>query len=158
MEEVKLDYNFYMKEAYNQASLAKDLLEVPIGCVIVHNNKIIGKDFNRRNTMKNSLFHAEIGAINQACNALNDWRLEDCTIFVTVEPCPMCAGAILQARIPTLVYGAKNKKAGCCGSILNLLDDDRFNHKVEIIHGVMEQECSAIMVDFFANLRTGKNF
>jgi len=148
-----LDYSFYMKEAYEQAKQAKGFMEVPIGCVIVYNGEIIAKDFNKRNTMKNALCHAEVGAINQACEVLGDWRLENCTMFVTVEPCPMCAGAILQARIPKLVYGTKNKKAGCCGSILNILNDDRFNHKVEIIHGVMEEECAAIMVDFFASLR-----
>lgn len=156
MEEVNLDYDLYMKEAYLQAKIAKDLMEVPIGCVIVHNNKIIGKGYNKRNTNKNALYHAEIIAINEACNFLGDWRLEDCTLFVTVEPCPMCAGAMLQARVQKLVYGTKNKKAGCCGSILNILQDNRFNHIVDITHGVMEEECSSIMTEFFTSLRNKK--
>lgn len=156
MEEVNLDNIFYMKEAYLQAKYARDLMEVPIGSVIVHNNKIIGKGFNKRNTKKNALYHAEMVAINEACSFFGDWRLENCTLFVTVEPCPMCAGAMLQARIQSLVYGTKNKKAGCCGSILNILQNDRFNHRVDITHGIMEEECSNIMTDFFTTLRNKK--
>lgn len=151
-----MDYKLYMKEAYKQAELAKEIMEVPIGCIIVYKDKIIGKGFNKRNTMKNSLYHAEIIAINEACNTLGDWRLEDCILFVTVEPCPMCAGAILQARIKKLVYGTTSKKAGCCGSIVNILDNDSFNHKVEVVRGVLEDECSEIISNFFYNLRNKK--
>ena len=149
-----MDYEFYMKLAYNQAEIARDIMEVPIGCVIVFKDEVIGKGYNKRNTMKNTLYHAEICAINEACTFLSDWRLEDCTMFVTVEPCPMCAGAILQSRIKTLVFGATSKKAGCCGSILNILDNDSFNHKVEVINGVLEKECSNIMSKFFNGLRS----
>ena len=127
---------------------AYEIDEVPIGCIIVYNNEIISYGYNQRNSKKNSLKHAEIIAINNACNVIGDWRLENCTLFVTVEPCPMCAGAILQSRIDTVVFGAKNKKAGCCGSILNLLDNDKFNHKVKIIDGMLLDECSNLMKKF----------
>ncbi len=148
-----MNYEFFMKEAYNQALKAYEIDEVPIGCIIVYNNEIISYGYNQRNSKKNSLKHAEIIAINNACNVIGDWRLENCTLFVTVEPCPMCAGAILQSRIDTVVFGAKNKKAGCCGSILNLLDNDKFNHKVKIIDGILLDECSNLMKKFFKNLR-----
>jgi tRNA(adenine34) deaminase len=148
-----MDYDFFMNEAYEQALIAMDNNEIPIGCVIVFENKIIAKGFNQRNKNKNSLHHAEIIAINKACEYIKDWRLEECTLFVTVEPCPMCAGAILQARIKTLVFATHNKKAGCCGSILNLLDNDKFNHKVDIITGIMQQQCSNLMSDFFKTIR-----
>lgn len=144
-----MDYEYYMKKAIEQAKIAYSLDEIPIGCVIIKDDEIIAEDYNKRNTMKNALGHAEIGAINKACEALGDWRLEECTLFVTIEPCPMCAGAILQARIPRVVFGAKNKKAGCCGSILNILNDDRFNHKAEIFEGILEEECALLMTDFF---------
>jgi len=143
----------YMNEALKEAQLAFELGEVPIGCIIVHKNKIIGQGHNRRITEKNVLYHAEIIAIDQACAHLGDWRLEDCRLYVTIEPCPMCAGAILQARVPVVIYGAKNPKAGCAGSILNLLDDSRFNHRSEIISGVCEDECAALMKGFFLRFR-----
>ena len=144
-----------MKEAYKEAQLAFNLEEVPIGCVIwsEENNKIIGRGYNRRATEKNVLYHAEMIAIDQACRFLDDWRLEHCRLYVTVEPCPMCAGAILQARVPVVVYGAKNPKAGCVGSIYNLLDDDRFNHRAEIITGVFEENCAELMREFFRRFR-----
>jgi len=148
-----LDYEKYMQIALGQAKIASELLEVPIGCVIVHGDSIIATGYNQRNTNKNPLHHAEILAIDTACKHLGDWRLEDCTIFVTVEPCPMCAGAILQARIAKLVYGAKNSKAGSVNSIQNILENDMYNHKVEVISGVMEEECGEIMSNFFTGLR-----
>ncbi len=150
-----MDYTFFMKEAYELARAAYDANEVPIGAAIVFNDQIIGRGYNLRTTKKNSLYHAEIIAINEACEFMGDWRLENCTLFVTVEPCPMCAGAIVQARIPTVVFGTKNKKAGCAGSILNILEEPRFNHQVQTISGVMADECSSLMSDFFKNFRKG---
>lgn len=144
-----MNYECYMKKAIEQAKIAYSLDEIPIGCIIVKDDVIIAEACNKRNTMKNALGHAEIEAINKACKVVGDWRLEECTLFVTVEPCSMCAGAILQARIPRVVFGAKNKKAGCCGSILNILNDDRFNHKAEIFEGILEEECALLMTDFF---------
>ena len=143
----------YMKEAYKEALLAFELSEVPIGCIIVYQSEIIGQGYNRRITEKNVLRHAEIIAIEQACAYMGDWRLEDCRLYVTVEPCPMCAGAILQARIPFVIYGAKNPKAGCAGSILNLLNDPRFNHQAEVISGIYEEECADLMRKFFKRFR-----
>lgn len=143
----------YMKEALKQAKKAYALGEVPIGCVIVHEGKIIGRGYNRRNTDKNTLAHAEITAINKASKRIGDWRLEDCTLYVTLEPCQMCAGAIVQARIPEVVMGCMNPKAGCAGSILNILDMPQFNHQVSVTRGVLEQECSAILKTFFSELR-----
>ena len=152
-----MDYNFFMKEALKEAVKAYNINEVPIGCVIVHNDKIISKGYNKRNSEKNALKHAEIIAIDKACKIIGDWRLEGCTLFVTVEPCPMCAGAILQSRIDTVVFGAKNSKAGCCGSILNILDNNSFNHKVNIVEGVMVEDCSILMKQFFKDLRRKDN-
>jgi len=142
-----------MSKALEQARRAFDNGEVPIGCVIVHDGQIIGFAANERATRKNVLYHAEIMAIDQACIALGDWRLEDCTLYVTLEPCPMCAGAIVQARIPTVVYGAKSPKAGCAGSILDILNEPRFNHRVDVIEGVLEEECAGLMSEFFARFR-----
>ncbi|MCL2753004.1 MAG: tRNA adenosine(34) deaminase TadA [Defluviitaleaceae bacterium] len=142
-----------MEKAIEQAQKAAEKKEVPIGCVIVHGGGIIGAGYNLRNTKGNALAHAEIIAINEACEHLGDWRLENCTIYVTVEPCPMCAGAILQARIPRLVYGAASPKAGAAGSLINLLQDKRYNHVVDITKGVLEQSCSKILTDFFATIR-----
>ncbi len=143
----------YMREALKQAQKAYSLGEVPIGCVIVHEGKIIGRGYNRRNTDKNTLSHAEINAIKKASKAIGDWRLEECTIYVTLEPCQMCAGAIVQARIPEAVIGCMNPKAGCAGSILNILEMPEFNHQVTVIRGIMEQECSEMLKTFFAELR-----
>lgn len=146
----------YMKEAIRQANKALKLDEVPIGCVIVYDGKIIGRGYNRRNTDKSTLAHAEIIAIKKASKALGDWRLEECTMYVTLEPCQMCAGAIVQARIPKVIIGSMNPKAGCCGSILNLLEEERFNHQVQVERGVLEEECSAMLTDFFKELRKKK--
>ena len=146
----------YMKEAIRQAHKAWKLGEVPIGCVIVRDGKIIARGYNRRNTDKNTLAHAELQAIRKASRAAGDWRLEDCTIYVTLEPCQMCAGAIVQASIPRLVIGSRNPKAGCAGSVLNLLQVPAFNHQVEITEGVLEEECSLMLTNFFRDLREKK--
>jgi len=151
-----MDDIFYMSKALAEARRAFDLGEVPIGCVIVHDGQVIGRAANERAARKNVLYHAEIMAINQACEAIGDWRLEDCRLYVTLEPCPMCAGAIVQARIPVVVYGAKSPKAGCAGSILDILNEPRFNHRVEVIQGVCEDECAALMSDFFLRFREKK--
>ncbi|MCL2200282.1 MAG: tRNA adenosine(34) deaminase TadA [Defluviitaleaceae bacterium] len=148
-----MDDVFYMKEALTEARRGFELNEVPIGCVIVHDGKIIGRAANERATRKNVLHHAEITAINQACEVIGDWRLEDCRIYITLEPCPMCAGAIVQARIPVVVFGANSPKAGCAGSVLDILNEPRFNHRCEVISGVCEEECSALMSEFFARFR-----
>ncbi|HAY02808.1 MAG TPA: tRNA adenosine(34) deaminase TadA [Lachnospiraceae bacterium] len=146
----------FMKQAVKQAKKAYDKLETPIGCVIVHEDKIIARGYNKRNMKKNTLAHAEILAINKASKVLGDWRLEDCTMYVTLEPCPMCAGAIVQARIPRVVIGSMNPKAGCAGSVLNLLQQDGLNHQVETTKGVLAEECSGLMTSFFRELRKKK--
>ena len=138
---MKSEDEIYMKEAIKQAKKAYKIEEVPIGCVIVHNGTVIARGYNRRNIDKNTLSHAELIAIKKASKVLGDWRLEDCTMYVTLEPCQMCSGAIVQSRLKRVVIGCMNPKAGCAGSILNLLDMDKFNHKVEITSGVMEAEC-----------------
>ena len=143
----------FMKQALLQAKKAKELGEVPIGCVIVQDGKVIGRGYNRRNTDKSTLSHAEITAIRKASKKLNDWRLEECTLYVTLEPCQMCAGAIVQARVKEVVIGAMNPKAGCAGSILNLFSMKQFNHQVQTTYGVCEAECSQILKQFFAGLR-----
>lgn len=143
----------FMREALRQAKKAYALGEVPIGCVIVHEGKIIGRGYNRRNTDKNALAHAEITAMKRASKVIGDWRLEECTLYVTLEPCQMCAGAIVQARIPKVVMACMNPKAGCAGSILNILDMPQFNHQAEAVRGVMEEECAALLKTFFKELR-----
>lgn len=143
----------YMKEAIRQARKAYALGEVPIGCVIVHDGKIIGRGYNRRNTDKSTLSHAEILAIKRASKVIGDWRLEECTLYVTLEPCQMCAGAIVQARIPRVVMACMNPKAGCAGSVLNILDMPEFNHQVESVRGILEEECSRLLKTFFKELR-----
>ena len=146
----------YMKEALRLARKAYKNGDVPIGCVIVYEDKIIGRGYNRRNADKTTLAHAEILAIKKASKYMGDWRLEGCRMYVTLEPCQMCAGAILQARIPEIVIGCMNPKAGCAGSVINLLDMDGFNHRVDITKGVLEEESGRLMKDFFADLRAGK--
>ncbi len=143
----------YMKEAIRQARKAWKIQETPIGCVIVKDETIIARGYNRRNTEKNTLAHAELQAIRWACRAVGDWRLEDCTMYITLEPCQMCAGAIIQARIPRVVIGSRNPKAGCAGSVLNLLQVPQFNHQAELTEGVLERECSEMMTGFFRELR-----
>ena len=143
----------YMKQALKQAKKAYDIDEVPIGCVIVQDGKIIARGYNRRNTDKSVLAHAEIAAISKACKKTGDWRLEDCTLYVTLEPCQMCAGAIVQARIPKVVIGAMNPKAGCAGSVLDLLHVPKFNHQVETYSGILGEECSTMLSEYFRRLR-----
>lgn len=143
----------YMRLALAQAKKAYKLGEVPIGCVIVYEGRIIGRGYNRRNTDKNTLCHAELAAIRKASRIMGDWRLEGCTMYVTLEPCQMCAGACVQARIDRVVIGCMSPKSGCAGSVINLLQMDEFNHKVEITEGVLEEECSSILTDFFEQLR-----
>ena len=146
----------FMKEAIRQAKKARALEEVPIGCVIVCQGKIIARGYNRRNTDKNTLSHAELNAIRKASKKLGDWRLEGCTMYVTLEPCQMCAGALVQSRIDEVVIGSMNPKAGCAGSVLNLLEMDGFNHKVVVTKGVLQEECSRMLSDFFRELREKK--
>ena len=146
----------YMKEALKLAKKAYAVNEVPIGCVIVYNDKIIARGYNRRNTDKNPMAHAELIAIKKASRILNDWRLEGCTIYITLEPCQMCAGAIVQARITNAVIGSMNKKAGCAGSILNILEMKEFNHRVNVTRHVLDEECSTLLSSFFTKLRIEK--
>lgn len=146
----------YMRQAIHQARKAEALGEVPIGCVIEYEGKIIGRGYNRRMADKTVLAHAEIIAIRKACKKMGDWRLESCTMYVTLEPCPMCAGAIVQARIPTVVIGSMNPKAGCAGSVMDLLHEEGFNHQAETRTQVLGEECSAMLTDFFRELRKKK--
>ena len=146
----------YMRAAIRQAKRAYAINEVPIGCVIVRGGKIIARGYNRRNTDKNTLSHAELTAIKKAAKKCGDWRLEDCTMYVTLEPCPMCAGAIVQSRMERVVIGAKNPKAGCAGSVVNLLQMEGFNHQAEVSFGLLEEECSALLSSFFRQLREEK--
>lgn len=142
----------YMKKALEEAQKAAVESEVPVGAVIVYKDKIIAKGKNRRENSKNALFHAEIEAINNACNELNSWRLIDCTLYVTLEPCPMCAGAIINSRISEIVYGASDPKAGSCGSVIDLFALP-YNHKPIVTGGILKDECAKILTDFFKNLR-----
>ena len=148
-----MEHEIYMREAVNEAKKAFELDETPIGAVIVQDGKIIGRGYNRRNSEKNPLCHAEIIAINEAAKYIGDWRIENCTIYVTVEPCPMCAGAIVQARVDRVVIGSMNAKAGCAGSVLNVLQEKRFNHQVEMTKDVLHDECSSMLSGFFRELR-----
>lgn len=143
----------FMREAIKQAKKAYAIDEVPIGCVIVYEGKIIARGYNRRTTDKNTLSHAELNAIRKASKKLGDWRLDDCEMYVTLEPCQMCAGAIVQARIKRVYIGCMNPKAGCAGSVLNLLQVEKFNHQVEIETGILEEECSGMIKEFFRELR-----
>ena len=146
----------YMKAALREAKKAYALQEVPIGCVIVYEGKIIARGYNRRNTDKLTLAHAELMAIKKASKKLGDWRLEGCTMYVTLEPCQMCAGAIVQARMDEVVIGCMNAKAGSAGSVINILDMKAFNHQVRITKGVLEEECSTMLSQFFKELREKK--
>ena len=146
----------FMKAALVQAKKAAAIGETPIGCVIVLDGQIIARGYNRRNTEGNTLAHAELTAIRRACKKTGDWRLEWCTMYVTLEPCQMCAGALVQSRIDEVVIGARNPKAGCAGSVLNLLQEPAFNHQVKITDGVMEAECRDLLQVFFRELREKK--
>ena len=146
----------FMKAAIREAKKAGKIQEVPIGCVIVSDGKIIARGYNRRNIDKNTRAHAELSAIKRASKKLGDWRLEGSTMYVTLEPCQMCAGAIVQSRMDKVVIGSMNPKAGCAGSLLNLLQFPAFNHQAELVTGVLEEECSALLSDFFRELREQK--
>lgn len=157
MEE-KSQYNpKFMAEAIRQAKKAAALDETPVGAVIVHQGKIIARGYNKRETKKNCLCHAELSAINKACKALGGWRLPECDMYVTLEPCPMCSGAIISARIDNLYFGAYDKKSGCAGSKINLFESGMFNYNVNVTGGQMEKECSQIISSFFKALRSRKN-
>ena len=151
-EEEKQDIK-YMRAALAQARKAYALGEVPIGCVIVYEGRIIGRGYNRRNTDKTPLAHAEITAIKKAGKYMKDWRLEGCKLYVTLEPCQMCSGAIVQARIPEVIMAAENPKAGCAGSVMDILNNPEFNHQVKVKKGVLQEECSALLKEFFVELR-----
>ncbi len=153
MREKMTEQQRYMKEALRLAKKAASIGEVPIGCVIVYEGKIIGQGYNRRTIDKNTLSHAELNAIRKASKYMGDWRLENCDIYITLEPCQMCSGAIIQARMRKVYIGCMNPKAGCAGSILNLLQMPQFNHQVEIEIGILEEECSSILKNFFKELR-----
>ncbi len=153
MREKMTEQQRYMKEALRLAKKAASIGEVPIGCVIVYEGKIIGRGYNRRTIDKNTLSHAELNAIRKASKYMGDWRLENCDIYITLEPCQMCSGAIIQARMRKVYIGCMNPKAGCAGSILNLLQMPQFNHQVEIETGILEEECSSILKNFFKELR-----
>ena len=142
----------FMDQALALAAQAAAEGEVPVGCVIVRNGQIVGRGRNRRETAKTALGHAEIEAIADACRNLGGWRLWDCTLYVTLEPCPMCAGAIINARIDEVRYGAREEKSGCCGSVLNLFEE-RFNHHPRIYGGLLLQDCQALLTQFFGSLR-----
>ena len=143
----------FMKKALHQAKRAAAIGEIPIGCVIVRDGKVIARGFNQRRSKKTTLAHAEMIAVDKASRKLGDWRLEGCTMYVTLEPCQMCSGALVQSRIDRVVIGTMNPKAGCAGSILNLLRMPEFNHQVEITTGVLQEECSRVLQDFFKDLR-----
>ncbi|MET3683791.1 tRNA(adenine34) deaminase [Alkalibacillus flavidus] len=146
----------FMDEAIKQAKQAEAIGEVPIGAVIVYQGDVIATGYNRRESNQLGTSHAEMIAIEEANRHIGSWRLEDCTLYVTLEPCPMCAGAIVQSRIPHVVYGAKDPKAGCAGTLMNLLEESRFNHQATVEHGVKEAECAALLTDFFRQLRERK--
>jgi len=153
MKQILSEDEKYMKMALRLAKKAADLGEVPIGCVIVYDGKVIARGYNRRTMDKSTLSHAEIIAIKKASKVLGDWRLEGCTMYVTLEPCQMCAGAIIQARMDKVVIGCMNAKAGCAGSVLNILEHEKFNHQAVVERGILEEECSVILKDFFLSLR-----
>jgi len=147
----------YMRYAVHEAERALETGEVPVGCVIIHDGHIIGKAHNQRETLQDPTAHAEILAITQAAAHLKSWRLENTKLFVTLEPCPMCAGAIILARIPEVYFGAYDPKAGVCGTLMNLLDDDRFNHKPTVTPGVLAEECGGLLSGFFRDIRERQN-
>lgn len=147
----------FMRKALGEARKAACAGDVPIGCVLVRSGRIIARGYNRRNADKNVLSHAEVSAIRKACKKLGDWRLEECVLYVTLEPCPMCAGAIVQARIPRVVMGCANPKAGCAGSVLDMLHQPGFNHQTETEMGILGEECSLLMKEFFQDLRRAKD-
>ncbi|MBQ7978091.1 MAG: tRNA adenosine(34) deaminase TadA [Clostridia bacterium] len=150
------EYERFMRVAMVEAGKAKEKQEVPIGAVIVRNGKVIARGHNKKNRGNNALLHAEMIAINKAIEKLGDWRLTDCDLYVTLEPCPMCAGACINARVRSVIFGAYDPKAGCCGTLYNLPEDTRFNHRPKVVGGILEDECGKILSDFFKSLRKNK--
>jgi len=148
-----LDHEFYMRLALAEAGAAYEAGEVPVGAVVVRHGRVIAAAHNERERLKDPTAHAEMIAITQAAHAVGDWRLEDCALYVTLEPCPMCAGAVVQARLPLLVYGASDPKGGACQSLYNITDDPRLNHRAAIVAGVLEEQCREILQRFFAERR-----
>ena len=146
----------FMREAIKQAEKAWEIGETPIGAVIVYDNKIIARGYNKRETKRNSLCHAEISAIDKACRKRGGWRLFGCDLYVTLEPCPMCSGAIIQSRIDNVYFGAYDKKSGCAGSVINLFSENTFNHNVNVCGGILEEDCSSMLSDIFKKLREKK--
>lgn len=146
-------HEYWMRAAIAEARKAEELGEVPIGAVIVHKDEIIGRGYNLRETTFDATAHAEMVAIREASRHLGAWRLLDCSLYVTLEPCPMCAGAIVQSRVPQLIYGTLDPKAGCAGTLMNLLQESRFNHRTDIIEGILQEECAALLTQFFRRLR-----
>ena len=147
---------YYMREALKEAEKARERNEVPIGAVIVVDGEIVSRAHNLRESEQNAIAHAELLAIERACEAIGTWRLEEAVLYVTLEPCPMCSGAILLSRVKRVVYGAPDPKAGCAGTLMNLLADSRFNHQSEVVSGVLQQECGGMLSDFFKDLRQRK--
>lgn len=156
MEAEYLQDEFFMREAITEAVKAEELNEVPIGAVVVYQGKIISRGHNLRENRQNAVAHAELLAIDQACRELGTWRLEDATLYVTLEPCPMCAGAIMLSRVKRVVYGASDPKGGCAGTLMNLLQEPRFNHQSEVRAGVLAEECGTMLSSFFQKLRERK--
>jgi tRNA(adenine34) deaminase len=152
------DNDYYMQFAYKEAEKAYQAGEIPVGAVIVKDNSIIGRGYNQREMLKDPTAHAEMIAITSAAEHLKDWRLEGCTLYVTLEPCPMCAGAILNAKIPKLVFGAYDKDSGMCGSVDNLCDMNLLNHKTTVVGGILEDQCNSLLQSFFINMRQRKKF
>lgn len=154
--EIFMDDRYYMQIALQEADLAMEADEVPVGAVVVAGGEIIASAHNEKETLKTATAHAEMKALERAAAAVGSWHLEECTLYVTMEPCAMCAGAMLNARVSRLVFGAYDKRFGCCGSIMNLLEDKRFNHTVTVTGGVLEKECGDILTDFFKKKRAAK--
>jgi|UniRef100_UPI00406CEAAE tRNA(adenine34) deaminase len=146
-------HEHWMRQAIAEAQKAEALGEVPIGAVIVRNNEIIGRGYNLRETTLDSTAHAEMVAIREASGVIGAWRLLDCSLYVTLEPCPMCAGAIVQSRVPRVIFGTADPKAGCAGTLMNLLQEPRFNHRTEVIPDILQPECSTMLTQFFRRLR-----
>lgn len=156
MAEEAEQHHRFMTAAIQQATIAADNGDVPVGAVIVYQNQIIAKGCNQRDMLKDSTAHAEIIALTAACEYIGDWRLNNCTIYVTLEPCPMCAGALVLARLNKLVYGCDDPKAGACGTLYNIVQDDRLNHRMEVVKGVLTEQCSSLLTEFFQNRRKQK--
>lgn len=153
MEETQYNDHYFMVKALEQATKAEEIGEVPIGAVIVKDNEVIASAYNLRESEQRSVAHAELLAIDEACKVTGSWRLTGCTLYVTLEPCAMCSGAIVLSRVERVVYGASDPKGGCAGTLMNLLDDARFNHQAEVVPGVMEEECGGMLSTFFKALR-----